>query len=159
MSALLLPTTTLVAVGWLKMAVPGPAVGTDLPDPDDPAQAAAYVAMQTDGFLRIANVGGSPDLYLPMRAPVEQVECWFPPPAGRTAGAARSRAEQLANRVLNATYDPALMGQVIDLSTVGSYAPVRVHTVSAFTEPDEVEADKSDWSRFDVDIELLWSAA
>lgn len=159
MTALLLPTTKLVVIGWLKLAVPGPGVDTDLPDPNDPDQAAAYAAVQTDGFLRIAGAGGSPDRDVPMRSPVTQVECWFAPRPDRKTTSARSRAEQLANRVLNASYDEAFMGQVIDLSTIGSYAPARVHTVTALTEPDEVAEDKSDWSRFDIDIELLWSAA
>lgn len=156
---LLLPTTELVVAGWLKLAVPGPGVDTDLPDSNDTAQAAAYAAVRTDGFLRIAPVGGSPDPDVPMRQPVVQVEAWFAPRPDRTAKSVRKRASQLANRVLNATYDPALMGQVIDLSTVGSYAPARVHTVTALTEPDEVEDDASDWSRFDVDVLVLWSAA
>lgn len=156
MTALLLPTTKLVMIGWLKLALPGPGVDTDLPTEDDPA---AYVAVQTDGFLRIAGAGGSPHPDVPMRQPIVQVECWFAPRPDRKPVAARNRAEQLANRVLDATYDPALMGQVIDLSGIGDYAPARVHTVTALTEPDEVEEDASDWSRWDVDVEVLWSAA
>lgn len=155
---LLLPTTELVVAGWLRLAVPGPGVDTDLPDGNDSAQVAAYGAVATDGFLRIAPVGGSPDRDVPMRQPVVQIESWYAPRKDRTAKSARHRASQLANRVLNATYDPAFQGQVIDLSTVGQYAPARVHTVTALTEPDEVD-EASDWSRFDVDVLVLWSAA
>jgi hypothetical protein len=158
-TTLLLPTTKLVVIGWLKLAVSGPGVDTDLPDQNDVDQAAAYAAVQTDGFLRIAMAGGSPDPDVPMRQPVVQVESWFAPRPDRTARSPRTSAEQLANRVLNATYDPALMGQVIDLSSVGNYQPARVHTVTALTEPDEVEEDSSNWSRFDVDLLCLWSAA
>jgi hypothetical protein len=108
--------------------------------------------------MRTAQVGGSPDRYVPMREPVVQVECWLPPPAsGRQASWAR--AEQLANRVVAATYDRSLMGRLIDLSTVGNYAPARVHTVIALSEPDPVEEDDSDWSRFDVDLEFRWTTA
>lgn len=159
MTALLLPTTEIVVAGWLKLAVTGPPVGTDLPDANDPAQTAAYAAVKLDGFLRIAAVGGSPDPDVPMRQPVVQVESWFAPRPDRAPAGARHRAAQLANRVLNATYEPAFQGQVIDLSSIGQYAPARVHTVTALTEPDEIEEDASDWSRFDVDIAVLWSTA
>lgn len=150
MTTLLLPTTRLVAVGWLQLALPGVGVGTILPPADD--------ELRTVGFVRIAPVGGSPDAYVPMRMPVVQAECWTAPVVS-TGKASRSRAEQLANRILAATYDEALQGAVIDLSPVGSFAPARVHTVTAMTEPGEVEGDTTDWSRFDLDIELLWSAA
>jgi hypothetical protein len=157
-SPLLLPTTRFVAAGWLQLAVPGVGVGTELPDPGEQDQAAAYAAARTNGFMRTAQVGGSPHRYVPMREPVVQVECWFPPPAsGKQASWAR--AEQLANRVVAATYERSLMGRLIDLSTVGNYAPARVHTVIALSEPDPVEEDDSDWSRFDVDLEFRWTTA
>lgn len=155
---LLLPTTRYVVAGWLQLAVPGVGVGSELPDPDEQDQAAAYEAARAAGFMRTALVGGSPDRYVPMREPVVQVECWFPPPAsGRQASWAR--AEQLANRVLAATYDGSLMGRLIDLSQVGSYAPARVHTVTALSEPDPVQEDQSDWARYDLDVSLMWTPA
>ncbi|NUR09332.1 MAG: hypothetical protein HOQ45_20305 [Nocardioidaceae bacterium] len=145
---LLLPITRYVAAGWLQLAVPGVGVDIELPEADS--------TVRQNGFIRTAAAGGSPDVYVPMREPVVQVECWFPPPASGMQ-ASWARAEQLANRVLSATYNGALMGRLIDLSTVGNYAPARVHTVTALSEPDAVEEDASDWSRFDVDLLFRWS--
>lgn len=149
---LLLPITRYVAAGWLQLAVPGVSAGTELPGVED------HPAMRTDGFLRIAAAGGSPDEYVPMREPVVQVECWLAPPAtGKQVSWAR--AEQLANRVLAATYDGALMSRLIDLTSVGDYAPARVHTVTALSEPDPVEQNDTDWARFDLDLLFRWTTA
>lgn len=147
-SPLHLPTTRYVAAGWLNLAVPGVGVGVELPQAvDDDVRA--------KGFMRTANAGGSPGIYVQMRRPVVQVECWFPPPL-KGQPASEARAEQLANRVLVATYDGALMGQLLDLSRFGSYAPARVHTVVAISEPDEVD-EESDWARFDLDLLFRWT--
>jgi hypothetical protein len=148
----LLPTTRLVAIGWLQLVVPGIGVDKRLPTVAD------YPALRTDGFLRIAGAGGDPDPYVPMRGPVIQVECWLAPPAtGEPVSWAR--AQQLAERVLNATYDGTFMRRRIDLSAVGNYAPARVHTVTALTEPDDVEEPGSDWARVDLDLLFQWTAA
>jgi hypothetical protein len=148
---LLLPTTRYVAAGWLQLAVPGVGAGVELPELDDDLRA--------NGFMRTTTAGGSPRVYVEMRQPIVQVECWFPPPrSGKTANP--SSAEQLANQVLRATYDQALMGQLIDLAalTGGEYAAARVHTVIALSEPDQVDdVDLSDWARFDLDLQIRWT--
>lgn len=149
MSSHLLPTTRLVAEAWLRLAVPGPGVGRELPPASDQLRAA--------GFLRVAVVGGGIDPDVPFRQPVLQVECWWPPPL-RREWSHTIRAEQMANRLLAATFDRALMGRDINLTSVGTYGPARVHTVTALSEPDEVEEDESDWARFDLDVSVSWSA-
>lgn len=148
------PTTPLVAAGWCQLAVSGVAAGTELPDQED---AASYAALRADGFMRITGVGGDPGMYVPMRNPVVQVECWLAPPQGKRQ-ASWARAEQIAARLVAATYDPALMGVLVDLSEVGDYANAWVHTVIALTEPDRVEEDESDFARVDVDLELRWTS-
>lgn len=141
----LLPTSTAVARAWLTRAVPGVAVGTALPEAD--------AATRTAGFIRVQVVGGGPGGDVPWRAPVIGAECWIAPENGRASWA---RAEQLAARVLAATFDPAHQGVVLTLP--GDYAAPRVHTVLALTEPTHV-ADPGDWSRFDLDLLVHWTGA
>lgn len=152
MTALLLPTSRLVVEGWLQLAAPGVPVGTQVPEVKDAP------GIVTSGFIRIDGFGGGPDRDVPYNAPVAFLACWFPP-ADRTGMAQWERAEQLARQIVAATYDRAFMGVRIDLSAVGNYAPARVHTAVALTEPDRVEEEKSDWARVDLDLGLDWSPA
>lgn len=153
MTALLLPTSRLVAEGWLRLAVPGVGVGSELPEVKDAPE------LRTAGFVRLPIVGGGPDRYVPSyRQPVASAECWFAP-AERTGAPQWSHAEQLAERIVAATADRALMGVLVDLSAIGNYPLARVHSVVALSEPDRVEEDDSDWSRVDIDLGLDWSPA
>jgi hypothetical protein len=145
------PNAELVAAAWLRLALPGIGVATTLP--------ADVTPLRTDGFVRIAGVGGSPDRYVPMSHPAVQVECWAAPASEGSSKPPWNRANQLAEKVKQATYDPALMGVRLDLSSVGDYSPARVHTVVALSEPTRVENDPGSFARYDVDLLLSWSAA
>lgn len=144
-----LPTSRLVAAGWLQMAVPGVQVGKELP--------AASDELRANGFLRVPVVGGSVDQDVAFYSPVIGVQCWWPP-ALRSEWNRWTRAEQLAARVVEATFDPALMGVVIDLSGLGDIGRARVHDVTALGIPQEGEDDPSDWGRYDVDLLINWTA-
>lgn len=148
-ASLYLPTTRLVADAWLRLAVPGVGVDEELPEADDQLRAA--------GFIRTATVGGGPNRYVPMRQPVVAAECWVPPNTDRKRS--WRIAEQLAERVVQATFDPAFMGVLIDLSTVGRYRSARVHDVIALGDPQRDDNDPSDWARFDVDLAFTWTGA
>jgi hypothetical protein len=145
---LYLPTTELVSQAWLRLAVPGVRVGTELP--------AADAALRSDGFIRTSLAGGDPGRFVPMRNPVIGVECWVAPDAD-SQETAWLQAAQLAERLLAATWDPALQGVVIDLSAFGSYIPARVHDVIAISEPDRNESDPTDWARYDLDLAFTWT--
>jgi hypothetical protein len=144
------PNTDLVAAAWLRLAVPGVGVATTLPSDVAP--------LRTAGFVRVATVGGSPGRDVPMRNPVVVAECWAAP-AASSAKPPWNRANGIAEQIMAATFDPALMGVLIDLSAVGDYAPARVHTVVALTEPGRVDDDPSNFARFDIDLLLSWTAA
>lgn len=148
MTALLRPTSELVAVGWLTRALPGVGVGTRLPAADD--------AMRAKGYVRTGVVGGSADVDVPRRVPVVVAECWVPPTAGSHLPP-WNRAGELAELVLAATYDRALMGVTVDLSGVGSYASARVLTVVALGEPRRVPSDPNNWARQELDLALTWT--
>lgn len=145
-----LPTTRLVADAWLQLAAPGVRADEDLPALDE--------ALRTNGFMRTSTVGGGPNQIVPMREPVVGVECWFAPPATSTSTKSHwRRAEQLAEQLVDATYDTDLMGVVVDLTQIGSYRSARVHTVTVVGGPTKDEDDESDWARYDVDLLFLWT--
>ncbi|NUR24991.1 MAG: hypothetical protein HOV76_14680 [Hamadaea sp.] len=146
----LLPNNTIVAAAWLRLAVPGIGVATKLPTDLTP--------LRTSGFIRIAGVGGSPDLYVPMSRPAVQVECWAAPANEGSSKPPWNRANELAEQVKQAAYDRALMGVTVDLSSVGDYGPARVETVQALSEPTQVENDPSNLARYDIDLLLSWVA-
>lgn len=145
---LYLPTTELVTAAWLRLAVPGVRVGSDLPAVD--------AALRTDGAIRLGVVLGGSDRYVPMNTPDVTAECWVPPDAASQV-TPWLIAAQLAQRVWKATFDPALQGVVIDLSGFGSYGSARVHDVIAIRGPDRNDSDPDDWARFDVDLAFTWT--
>lgn len=150
MSAPLLPTTSEVGKAWLMLAtVGGVHVDDDLPT------LAELPALATVGAIRLTGTGGSPDRYTPMRSPILTAECWVAA-SDTTRRRAWHLAGQLAERLVASTYDPALMGVVVDLP--GDYRSARVHTVTALSDPDRIEDEGSGWVRVDLDLELLWTS-
>jgi hypothetical protein len=145
------PTSDLVLLGWLTLALPDVGVGDKLPPPDEATREAGFVR----GYVLPG--GGRIDRDVPLRSPVAAAECWFPPAEGSTKPRWH-RAGQVARLVVDATFDPALMG-VLVTPAVGDYAPARVHTVVALGEPSRVENDPSNYARFDVDLQITWSDA
>lgn len=143
------PTTELVAQAWLQLAVPGVGVDEELP--------AVNTALRTVGFIRTHTIDNAVNRYVPLREPVVVAECWLAPDA-KTGVASWARAGQLAEKVVDATFDPVLMGVLIDLSSAGSYSPARVHTVTAISGPRRFEDDPTGFARVDVDLEFLWTA-
>jgi hypothetical protein len=146
----LLPNTELVAMAWLRLAVE---VGVATTLPSDVAP------LRTSGFVRVATIGGSPNRDVPMRAPVVAAECWAAPSTPGSSKPPWNRANGIAEQVVAATYDPALMGVLVDLSGVGDYSPARVHTVVALTEPRRIENDPGNFGRYDIDLLLSWTSA
>lgn len=149
MSTPLLPTTDEVAQAWLRLAVSGVRVDEELPT------VAEHAALATVGAVRTVTVDGGLDRYVPVHLPVVTAECWVAVVDG-SRKRARGLAGQLGARLVAATFDPALMGVVVDLP--GDYGSARVHTVTALTDPELVDNEPSSWARYDVDLELLWTA-
>lgn len=146
----LFPGSDLVGVGWLKLlaGLPADKIATKLPKDD--------AALRAPGFVRTMIVGGSPSASdLAWRAPVITAECWTAPAPG-SQKVPWGTANQLAEQIVMATYDRALMGRRIDLSAINPlFVPVRVASVLALTEPRRVD-DPSGFARFDVDLKLNW---
>lgn len=145
MTAPLRPTSELVAVGWIGLALPTVGVGTRLPAADD--------AMRANGFVRVDVVGGNVDIDVPLRSPVAVAECWWPSPEGSHLPP-WNHAAQLAQRLYDATYDRALMGSTVTLP--GNYAPARVLTVIPLGEPQRVPSDPAFFARYELRLQLAW---
>lgn len=164
MTTLLLPTSRLMAVGWLIAAVPGftaAMVGTTLPQ--DPAKWTAT------GFVRVGPVaGGTPEDLLPVAKPVMSVHVYgvngtqANPPNGPWSWSNKppwARTAQLCERiraaVLASTYDGGLTKQVA--MPVANYAHAYVHAVSMLSEPREALGDTASYAHYQFDLGFTWT--
>lgn len=152
MTATLRPTSELVAVGWVSLALPGVGVGTRLPAADDD--------MRANGYVVVDVLGGVPAVDMEYRASVVVCECWVPPAVGSHLPP-WNQSGQIAQALLDATYDPSLMGVTVDLSAVGDgeYGSARVDTVTALDEPIRVvDNAKNNWARHELRLSVRWVA-
>ena len=140
----------IVAIGWLRLALPGYGVATTLPS--------LVTDIRTGGFVQVRGVGGTPEMYLPVRRPVVAASCWAAPATEASSKPPWGRANTLAERLIAATYDEALMDVELDLSGFGDYDPARVLTVVALSEPVRIENDPANFARYDVDLAFTWTA-
>ena len=139
-----LPTSELVAVAWLSgvSGIPAGKVATTLP---------TDVSAFTDGFLTVAVAGGAPDIDVPMRRPVIQVDCWV-----STSGSSNprwGRANDLAELVRAAQYtsDPRRV------TLRSQYEDARVWSAYLLTEPRRVLGDPNRHARFTFDMQFHWT--
>lgn len=147
--ALKRPSIDLVAPAWLRL-VPGvdeTKVATSLPSD--------VSALRTGAFVTIGNAGGTPNRDVPLRAPVLTASCWAAPATVGSTQVPWGRASDTAEAIEAATWDPALMDRLIDLTPRG-YAPARVLTVVALSEPARVTGDPSGFARYDIDLLVNW---
>lgn len=139
--------TELVAVAWLSSAdgVEAGQVATTLP-----TDAAAW---ESNGFLHVVGaVGGTPQLYHPLREPVVQVDAYAvnlnsgKPPWGKAAS--------LMELVVAATYDEAGLQRVLTLRP--GYPQARVLTAHLASEPRRMPGDDASFAHFQADLVLHW---
>lgn len=143
-----LPNSELVAVAWLKDAVPylGGRVATSLPA-DETSWAAG-------GFTTVATVGGTPENYVGWRMPVMSLDFWaMNPDSGRPLW---NLAAQQAEQVREAILDHGTVGRPVQLPA--AYSGARVESVVMRTEPQRVRGDIANWAHFTMDVEFRWKA-
>lgn len=149
------PTSELVAIAWLGLNVPGLAagqVGTTLPKD--------VAAWQDQGFLQVQSIPGGrqPDVDLPLRLPVLQLDGWA------TSGPSSSKPPwNLANRLLElvrlACEDAQTGKYGKTLVVKADYRNARVQAVYPLTEPARVPEDPSGYARFTMDLAVDWVPA
>lgn len=140
-------TTTRAALAWLA-TLPGltPAmVGDKLPE-DNSTWAAS-------GFVTAKGVGGTPEMYVPLREPVVSIDCYTAPPAG-SRDADWNQAENLANAVLAACQNTASFGA--RLAGTDGFPDMRVLQAHALKDPRPIFGDKSFYAHYQFDLQMYW---
>lgn len=148
MSTPLLPNDEQVAVAWIKAALGITNVATSLPDPP----------WTDDQFVQVMQVGGSPDIDVPMFHPVVSLNAFamkpgsLKPPWGQ--------AHHLVMRVLMATYATARQpaGRV-ELDLPDNYGRAIVCSVYPVSQPRKIPSDPSQYAVYNLDLNMTWYPA
>lgn len=141
------PNHELVAIAWLKTIV-GDRVATTLPK-----DAASWAAT---GFCTVDTVGGTPNLYVPLREPVMGVQCWAvnlnsqKPPW--------NKASSLAEAIQAACMDHPTVPRTLTIP--GGYPQVQVKSAYLTGEPRRMPDDPSSYARYSIPgLVIVWAVA
>lgn len=145
------PTNALVAVAWLSQRVEGLTSGmvaTRLP-----RDLSAWADL---GFVQATVITGTPDVDVPIRRPLVQVDAWAHSPDGVKPPV--NKAARLAELVRVATELPtARYSSPVEMPA--NYAGAVVLSAYVVTEPYEVTDDPSGFARMSLDLVLEWARA
>lgn len=151
------PNSDLVAEKWLG-GVPGlvPAmVATTLPRAVD-----TWTTMGPNkAFVVLTVVGGNPDLSLPIRKPVYQIDCWATRIGSTNPpwGTANQVAELIRSHV---EARPVAYKRALTFTDKGDYRPALVQEAILRTEPRRgitaETGDEGGYARYMFDLELQW---
>lgn len=105
-----------------------------------------------DGFVQVQIVGGSPNIYIPERNPLVQVDCYIP--SINSSRPAWGKAATLAEQIVQAIY--ALDGTTGKILDLGTYQDALVQSAYVAMEPRRIPGDPAGHARFSMDISLSW---
>lgn len=151
MPVTLLPSAEQVATSWIS-TIGGMNAGVATQLPDDATK------WETNGFITVSVVGGSPDQYNPIRQPVLQIDGW----AVRIGSSKPPwwQASTLLEQVRMACYDIRYSGTLMRPLTVVSrgvtYPPVRVMSAWIMQEPRRSYTDAGDYARYICEMQMHW---
>lgn len=141
-------TPELVAIAWLKTVV-GDIVATTLPKP----AADGSLSWADSGFVTITTVGGSPNLYVPLREPAIGVDCWATNPGSQKPP--WNKAACIAEAIVAACQAHATIPQTLTLPT--GYPAAQVRSAYVTGEPRRVPDDPSSYARYSIPgLILAW---
>lgn len=150
------PTNALVAVAWIGQRVAGIAPGqvaTRLPRD--------MAAWADQGFVQVTPVTGVPDVDIPVRHPLVQVDCWAVTLDASGAVSDKqpvNKANRLAELIRVATEsDEALYNTPVTMPA--NYLGAIVLSAYPASEPVEVAGDPSGFARITFDLALDWARA
>lgn len=155
----LLATSELVAIAWIG-SIPALAalggtqlVATTLPADVTPGgKPAPWVKT---GFVTVSVVGGSPDIYLPVKKPVIQVDTWATDPGSNKPP--WWMANVLAETIRYATLQRAGINRSLSLGANRVSYPGAVVTSAYFlTEFRRMYSDAADYAQYSADLQLCW---
>ena len=142
-------TPELVAIAWLKTVV-GDRVATTLPKR---SQDGTYSWAEI-GFVTLTSVGGSPNLYVPLRDPVMGVDCWAVNPDSQKPP--WDKAATLAEAIQAACYDHPAIPQKVTLPA--GYPQARVLSAYTTGEHRRVPDDPSSFARYSIPgLVIAWT--
>jgi hypothetical protein len=143
MTLTLRATTEQVAVAWL-VGVVGDRVATTLPK-DNSTWAAS-------GFCTVVTVGGSANMYVPLREPVVAVDCWAVNPDSQKPP--WFKAARLAEAIQAACHAHAAVPTTVVLG--GGYPNAQVKTAYTAYEARRIHDDASSYARYSLGLVLGW---
>jgi len=152
------PTTQLVAVAWLVARVPeftAAMVGGALPK-----ETSKWAAT---GFVQASPVlSGSPNVDIPVRKPIIQIDLWGTANTSDTASSVKppwNLVAQLAECLRAATEDAQTGHYGQTLAVKAGYLAARVQAAYLVTEPMRIDNDPSGYARFSADLAIDWTPA
>lgn len=150
------PNSELVAVAWLGTVdgITTTQVDTKLPTDQSTWADAGFITIGGGDATGGGVIGGVPNPYMALRAPVVSVHCWAVEP-----GSARppwGKASALAEAVIDGTYDELTMRRTLTLPD--GYGAARVNEAYPLTEPRRIPGDPSGYAHFQLDLQLHWVA-
>lgn len=152
-----LPTSALVAVGWLGERVPGltsAMVATRLPRD--------LTTWADVGFVKVTMIPGAIDVDIHVRRAMAQVDCYsvtVDASGGASAKPPVMKATRLAELITRATEDDVQRAQAgfgKPVTLPANYLPARVQAVWPLSDPVEIPDDPSGFGRVTLDLALDW---
>jgi hypothetical protein len=153
------PNNDMVAEAWVAgvTGLSAAMVATNLPQDNS--------TWAVNGFVTVSVVGGSPDLYLPVRKPVVQVDAWaVNPNSGRAPWWKANYLAELIRAHVEA--GAATYTRQVILTGKGDYRNAVVFEAILRTEPRRAIAqgmmptgDEASYARYMLDLELAWRVA
>lgn len=145
----LLSTSELVAKAWLGTI---PSLNPGMVATQLPADETSWAAT---GFIQATVVSGSPDIYMPVKKPVLQLDFW-----ATNAGSDKApwgKAAVLGETVRYATLQRTGFNRVLTI-TAGNLAYPSAVVQSAYfmTEIRRVPGDPGDYAHFSADMSMTW---
>lgn len=146
--------TDLVTGLWLS-SLPG--LNSGMNGRKLPERAEENASLQTSGFVTWKTVGGSPDIYVPERKPVLQVNCYGFPVSSSSRRPQYNIANGLAESIADACkVNNASTSFNAKLILPTGYPPARVQSAWLLTEPRPVFGDKAYWAIYQFDLQMVW---
>ncbi len=151
-----LPTNALVAVAWAGQRVPGltaSMVATRLPR--------GFTTWADAGFVQMTPITGAPNVDIPVRRPVMQVDCWAVTVDAQGA-VSKKQPVHKANRLAELIRDATERSEALDgrpLAMLDNYLAARVLSAYLLSEPVEVPGDESGYARVTFDLQIDWARA
>ena len=150
MAVRMLPNSELVAISYIQTM---PGVMADVVSTQPPADETQW---GENGCITVTVVGGHPDVGLPVRNPLMQVDMFATNPGSDKIPWFKANA--LAEQVWMATLDKQQVGRVVSITAGGrEYPPAKVLTAFWMTEPRRIYGDKGDWAHYSGDLAMSWT--